>query len=89
MYELINDTQMTHCRAATAERAETELTLIPKWQAIEPELTISGVDRLPFAYLRCPRDNRRDVKRYGVPITYGVEKDVEELDEHIRIDNRE
>lgn len=88
-YELFNGTQITRYRAISAEGAEAELTSIPKWQAYEPELTISGVDRLLFAYLRCPRDNRRDVKRYGVPITYGAERDMEELAEHIKIWRRE
>lgn len=88
-YELIGDAQLTRYRVVDENGASAELTSIPKWQEIEPEMTVSGVDRLLFAYLRCPRDNRRDVKRFGVPITFGAEKDVDELVEHIRIYQRE
>lgn len=88
-YELAEDAQLTRYRVVDDNGASAELTAIPKWQEIELEMTVSGVDRLLFAYLRCPRDNRRDVKRFGVPITYGAEQDVAELVEHIRIYQRE
>ena len=88
-YQLTGNTQIIRYRAINAEGAVVELTLLPKWAHIEPELTIAGVDRLLFAFLRCPRDNRRDVKRYGVPVTYGAEKDIAELAEHIKIYARE
>lgn len=88
-YQLQDGVQVTRYRAVDADGAVVELSAIPKWQSIEPELTISGVDRLLFAYLRCPTDNRRDDKRYGVPITYGAENDIAELVEHISIYRRE
>lgn len=88
-YELQGGTQVIRYRAVNTEGIQAELASIPKWKAIDPELTISGVDRLLFAYLRCPRDNRRDEKRYGVPITADAQKDIEELAEHINIYRRE
>lgn len=88
-YQLQDGVQVTRYRAVDADGAVAELSAISKWQSIEPELTISGVDRLLFAYLRCPTDNRRDDKRYGVPITYGAENDIAELVEHISIYRRE
>lgn len=59
------------------------------WAGITPEITISNVDRLPLAFLRSPRDNRTDSKRYGVPITYGAEQLLNELVEHTNIYRRE
>lgn len=69
--------------------AEVPLELIPAWADIAEEITITNTDRLLFGYMKCPRDNRRDGKRYGVPITYGAEQDVDELVEHMNIYRRE
>ena len=62
---------------------------VPEWASITPEITIEGTDRLLFAFLRCPRDNRTDTKRFGVPITYGAERYIQELVEHMNIYRRE
>ena len=88
-YSLAGMVHTIRYRAVTGDGVPVELTMLPKWREIEPEITIDGVDRLLFAYVRCPRDNRRDAKRYGVPITYGADRDVEELVEHINTYRRE
>lgn len=62
---------------------------IEPWEFITPEVTISNTDRLLLSYMRSPRDNRSNNKRYGVPITFGVEKLIAELVEHTNIYRRE
>lgn len=63
--------------------------VVPEWTDIEPEIAISGTDRLLFAFLKCPRDNRIENKTYGVPVTYGADREVAEAVEHIGIYRRE
>lgn len=43
------------------------------WGEVD-DIVITGVDRLPFAYIKSPIDNRRMNNDYGVPITYGCEE---------------
>lgn len=64
-------------------------TVVPQWANITPEVTIGGTDRVLLAFLRCPRDNRLENKTYGVPITYGAEREVAECAEHVGIYRRE
>lgn len=73
----------------TQDGGDAELSAIPEWANITPEISIANVDRMLFAYLKCPRDNRRDDKRYGVPITYGAETAVHDLVEHMNIYRKE
>ena len=58
---------------------EIPLNNIPEWAQILPIMTISGVDKMLFAFLKCPVDNRKTELNssdviYGVPITYGQNK---------------
>jgi hypothetical protein len=87
----INDSgvQVIRTRATTETGREVLLGVVPQWADITPEITIGGTDRLLLAFLRCPRDNRRDEKVYGVPITYGAEREISELVEHLNIYRRE
>lgn len=71
------------------EGGEVSLSIVPEWADITPEITISNVDRMLFAYLKCPRDNRTDDKRYGVPITYGADTAVHDLVEQMNIYRKE
>lgn len=52
---------------------------VPEWASITPDISIGGVERLPVAYLRCPKDNRKNHDFYGVPITYGSEDIIRQL----------
>lgn len=88
-YERSGTAQRIRYRVRDENGASRELTSIPQWADITEEITIDNTDRLLFAFLRCPRDNRTDERRYGVPITYGAEKDIEELSEHAAIYRRE
>ena len=68
---------------------QVPFAVVPEWADIEPEIAISGTDRLLFAFLKCPRDNRIENKTYGVPVTYGAEREILETVEHIGIYRRE
>lgn len=81
--------QTIRYRAVNDSGSEAELSAIKAWSDIADEITIGNTDRVLFAFLLCPRDNRRDDKKYGVPITYGAEKEVAELVEHINTYRRE
>lgn len=64
---------------ATCETREIPLDTIPEWENIQPEITISGVDRLLLAYLRQPYAKGRTDNLYGVPITRGSEWIIAEI----------
>lgn len=81
--------QTIRYRAVNDNGSAVELAAIKAWSSITDEITIGNTDRVLFAFLCCPRDNRRDVKKYGVPITFGAEKDIAELVEHVNTYRRE
>lgn len=84
-----NGVQTIRYRACTHSGAEVSLQHVPKWQNVQPEIAITGTDRALLGFLRCPVDNRKDMHILGVPITYGAEKSIAELVEHIAIYRRE
>lgn len=88
-YTLEGDAQTIRYRVKAENGSWYEPGQVARWADITPEITISGTDRLLFAYLRCPRDNRTDVKQLGVPVTYGAETIIGELVEHANIYRRE
>lgn len=49
------------------------------WKDIQEVMGISGVDRVPFGYIKSPVNNRKGYDRYGVPITYGCEATILEI----------
>jgi len=74
-------------RAVNATGSPVVLQSFPVWADLAEEMTITGVEHLPMAYIKCPVDNRRNEELYGVPITYGCDdliKEVEECLEDIR-----
>ena len=88
-YELVGTAQVLRYRIINEDGGMAGAWSVPEWASITPEITIEGTDRLLFAFLRCPRDNRTDTKRFGVPITYGAERYIQELVEHMNIYRRE
>lgn len=54
------------------------------WQNIPESMTISGVDRVLFGYIKSPINNRRQHDNYGVPITYGCEETISEIKDTLR-----
>lgn len=88
-YMLENGTQSIRYRVKAEDGGWYDVSQIAKWAGITPEITIGNTDRLLFAYLRSPRDNRTDNKMLGVPVTYGAETVISELVEHANIYRRE
>lgn len=88
-YILENDVQRIAYRIVDDGDREYLIGSIEPWESITPEVVISNTDRLLMCYIRSPRDNRSNNKRYGVPITFGAEKIVDELVEHANIYRRE
>lgn len=68
---------------------EMPFAVVPAWSGIEPEYAIANVDRMPFAFLRCPADNRQEHDGYGVPITYGSDALIREIKAHMKTIARE
>ena len=70
-YSVSNGIYTIRNKATNAGGTEIPLTRIKKWENIQPEINISGVDRLPVAFYSCPVGGRRPDSTEGVPITYG------------------
>lgn len=54
------------------------------WKDIQEVMGISGVDRVPFGYIKSPINNRRANDKYGVPITYGCDATIMEIKETMK-----
>ena len=54
------------------------------WKDIQEVMGISGVDRVPFGYIKSPINNRKTNDKYGVPITYGCEATILEIKETMK-----
>lgn len=88
-YTLVAGGLYIRYRAVDEGGSPVSFSDVPRWENTAEELMIPGSERILFAFLRCPRDNRRDEKRLGVPITYGAGAVLDELAEHIAIYRRE
>ena len=84
-----NGAQVMRTIVADSSGVSVPFSVVPAWATIEPEVTIGGTDRLLIAFLKCPRDNRTERKAYGVPVTYGAEREIMEAVEHFAIYRRE
>ena len=84
-----NGTQTIKTVITDSDGSVVPFFTVPAWESITPEVTIGGTDRLLLGFIRCPRDNRIESKVYGVPITYGAEREVLETVEHYNIYRRE
>ena len=54
------------------------------WKNILQKQVITGVDRVLFAHLKSPINNRRSNDNYGVPITYGCDDTIAEIKETMK-----
>lgn len=54
--------------------------VVDQWKDIQ-DIAIANVDRVPFGFIKSPIDNRDCNDDYGVPITYGCDKIIEEIKE--------
>lgn len=67
-------------KATNMSGSEIPLTKLKQWENIQPEIHISGVDRLPVAFYSCPAGERRPDSIEGVPITYGCGATLEKIE---------
>ena len=79
-YTLDKDAYIIRSRAVL-DGSLAPLDIQPDWSDIPPEIRISGVDRLPIAFLKCPTSNRLPDSREGVPVTYGCEETIKKITE--------
>lgn len=77
-YTLDKDAYIIRSRAVL-DGSPAPLDIQPDWADIPPEIRISGVDRLPIAFLKCPTSNRLPDSREGVPVTYGCEETIKKI----------
>lgn len=66
---------------ATSQDSMISLDAIEEWAGIPEELRINGVDRLLFSFIKSPVDNRQVQDLYGVPVTYGCDGIIKEIQE--------
>ena len=59
--------------------AEHPLDVVTDWASIPAVVEITGVDRLPVAYIKCPSNPRRPLRPEGVPITYGCSETIADI----------
>ncbi len=76
-YTLDNNNLYIRYRA-TLDGESIEMSLIPEWSNIK-DISITNVDKMPFMYIKSPIDNRREMDKYGAPITYGCDKQIEKI----------
>lgn len=68
---------------ATLDSDLIPMNTIPEWENIQ-DMSISNVDRMPFMFLKSPIDNRRESDDYGVPITYGCQKEIRDIKDTLK-----
>lgn len=86
-YTLKNNNLYIRYRA-TLDGEPIDLSLIPEWSNIE-DMSITNVNKMPFAYIKSPIDNRKEMDKYGAPITYGCDKQIEKIIKDLKQIERE
>lgn len=91
-HHLADDGTYTIEQKATLDGAEVPIAEVPGWEcyAASFPLTITGVDRMLFSFVKCPTDSRRATDNvYGVPVTFGSEKLIGEIVELMNMMHKE
>lgn len=88
-YSLQGTTVSIRQRATNGMGSPMPLEKFSEWAGIQPEMSITGCEHLPLAYIKCPVDNRRNEALYGVPITYGCDDLMHEIEECLEDIRRE
>jgi len=88
-YTLVGNSLEVRNRATNEGGREVPLSVVEAWANLEREYAIANVDRMPFAYLKCPNDNRRDDDTYGSSITHGSEWLIARIKDHMKTVARE
>lgn len=73
---------------ATMESSPISMETVAEWKNIK-DIAITNVDKMPFMYIKSPIDNRRENDDYGVPITYGCEKQIRKIRDTLEQIDRE
>ena len=77
-YKIING-NMIIAQRYTDENGNA--TAKPKiWESIQDQFSITNVDRILCGYFKSPVDNRQTQDNYGVPITYGCDETIKEME---------
>lgn len=66
-YTLSENVLTIKTRIANANGNDEPMDIVPEWADITPEFSIGNVERVPIAFLRCPKDSRKENSFYGVP----------------------
>jgi A118 family predicted phage portal protein len=80
---------LTITNKAMYNGAFVPLSSVPQWAGIAEEIRIANVDKVIFAYLKSPVDNRKTSDNYGVPITYGNDSLIADIKETLEQINKE
>lgn len=78
-YWLEGNVHTIRYRATNSSGGEVDLTIIPEWAEFQEDIVITGAEHILFGYLKCPQDSREDKQMMGVPITYGAEEVIRDL----------
>ncbi len=81
-YTLNNNTLYIRYRA-TIDGELISMTSVSEWASIQ-DMIIPNVDRMPFMFLKSPIDNRHESDDYGVPITYGCQKEIRDIKDTLK-----
>lgn len=81
-YKVVNG-NITITQKFSDERGR-EIAVPDFWQNIQIDMTITGVDRALFGFIKSPINNRKTIDKYGVPITYGCDATINEIKETMK-----
>ena len=73
---------------ATMENSPISMETISEWGNIQ-DIAITNIERMPFMFIKSPIDNRRENDDYGVPITYGCDKQISKIKKTLQQIDRE
>lgn len=81
-YTLENNTLYIRYRA-TIDAEPISMGAIAEWSEIQ-DMVIPSVEKMPFMFLKSPIDNRQESDDYGVPITYGCDKEIKDIKDTLK-----
>lgn len=76
---ILENSLLTIYTFATKNGQEVPLNSVASWAGFQDFITIQGVEVMPFAYFKCPQDNKGQIEFKGVPITFGAESTIKEI----------
>lgn len=85
---MLEDSNLYIRYRSTLDDEPIEMTMIPEWANIE-DMSITNVDRMPFMYIKSPIDNRKEIDKYGAPVTYGCDIQIEKIKKDLEQIERE